>query len=232
MLMESTDFPAEWLMVNIIDHSSVSEAQQISSRCVILRRMNLDPVTVIPVSIPMLEVVHVDELLNEEIATIICLIPRISHYNWAAREEAIRRGSTVHTFYELNASLSYEDPRPFRKKSVAKIQSIVGMHRQVQSVQMECEAAMRIKRKKNLGDVTIVVEEVYDFGEEALMDALERHPDVDAVVNGNPSGSFTKSARDFARNIGVGVFSLQELMGALNYAGSSFLKYQPADRDR
>ncbi len=80
---------------------------------------------------------------------------------------------------------------------------------------MICESSMRLVRSGRMPDVVISIEYGYEFGEEALVEALERHPDVDVVLNANSLGRATSAALEHADNAGVHILNLSSLMGGL-----------------
>ena len=228
--MTDLEYWTDWFAKKIQSHSTVSSTTSRPSGNVLIRRRELSPITVAPVSVDVLEVDHVDQILATDPATIVCLIPTSSHYLWAARERALTCGSTVHTMRDLYSALLNDDPRPFLHKSVSYPRERLKQHSMVHSVNMVCEASMAIVRHSYLKSVLVAIEEEYEFSEEALVGALERHPDSDAVLNSNLNGRPTSAALRHAKDARVGLFSLPELMGALNYDGDTFIKYPPPDK--
>jgi hypothetical protein len=159
----------------------------------------------------------VEQILKEDVATIICLVPKSSHYLWSARERATELGSDVQTMSEVFWSMSFEDPQGFLSNDVAVTRRILGQHSHVHQVEMICESSMRILRAGGLSDVTVSVEYGYEFGEEALVKALDRHPGMDVVLNSNPNGRMTAAALEHAKHAGVRLLSLTSLMGAMKH---------------
>ena len=225
-------YSTEWFKQSLQSHSDVTSASKRPSGHVQLERICLDPIIVAPVSMERLETHHVDLILDADEVTIICVIPRMSHYLWEAREHAIERGSTTHTMKELFASLAHEDPRPYLDPNVTYAVDRLEQHNTVAEVRMLCESSMEIVREGDLDSVCIAIEYEYEFSEEALVKALKRHPDVDAILNANPNGTPTRAARGHATEANVGLFKLGELMGALRYDGDSFFNYQPPEEHR
>lgn len=225
--MSAIEYSTAWFVRNIQSHSEVSSATARPSGHVELSRVQLSQVIVAPVSLERLEQEHVDRLLDEDAATIICVIPKTSHYMWEARERAIERESTTHTMKELYTSLADEDPRPHLDKNVAYATDILDQHSSVRDVNMICESSMTIVRKGGLDSICIAIEYEYEFSEEALVKALKRHPEVHAILNSNPNGTPTRAALQHAAQARVGLFKLRELMGALRHDGDSFFDYRP-----
>jgi hypothetical protein len=120
------------------------------------------------------------------------------------------------------------DPRPSWNKNVSYSRQRLSQHGKVQSVEMICEASMRLKRRGGLGNVIVSVEYEYEFSEEAMVRALARHAGVDAILNSNPNGRPTGAALSHAREADVPIFGLGGLMGAVNYDGERFRTYKPS----
>ncbi len=227
--MTDLEYWTDWFASKIHSHSAVSSTTSRPSGNVLIRRRERSPITVAPVSVDVLEVDHIDQILATDPATIVCLIPTSSHYLWAARERALTCGSSVHTMRDLHSSLLNDDPRSFLHKSIAYPRERLKQHSMVHSVNMVCEASMTIVRHNHLNSVLVAIEEEYEFSEEALVRALERHPDAGAVLNWNLNGRSTSAALRHAEDAHVGLFSFTELMGALNYDGDTFVKYRSPD---
>jgi hypothetical protein len=74
------------------------------------------------------------------------------------REFAERAGSTIHTFKELYTFMGKRDPRPCIDKQVGYVMERLGQHSAVASLDMVCEASMRLERTGSLSDVLVAVE--------------------------------------------------------------------------
>lgn len=70
---------------------------------------------------------------------------------------------------------------------------------------------MVVYRKPPLGPLRIAIEKEYEFTEEALVQALARHPDVDIVYNANPNGTPTEAANRHAAQVGFEILLFGEL---------------------
>jgi len=77
---------------------------------------------------------------------------------------------------------------------------------------------MEVRRTGGLAALRIAVEYQYEFTEEHLVQALDRHPDVEVVYNANPNGSVTEAAYEHAHHADVEVLGLKELMRRLHRA--------------
>ncbi|MFE4975518.1 hypothetical protein ACFRAR_25885 [Kitasatospora sp. NPDC056651] len=215
--MTDIRYLTDWFIPKISDHQEVTRANRISDRRLLVQRRYSSPFTVAPVSgMEYLTPPLVDEVLDESAADVICLVPRDSHYLWTARERARERGSDVQTMSEVFWTVTEEDPQGFLNKNVAYARRVLIQHSHVRSVEMICEASMRLLRGGSLPHVRLSVEYEYEFSVEALVKALERHPGVNVVLNSNPNGKPTGAALRHAEHAGVRLLDMSSLMGALN----------------
>lgn len=229
--MTPVSFLGDWFTKAITKHESVSAAHRTSTGFVVLeRRGTLPDISIAPVAPDRLDMGVVESILQVDTPAVIVLVPKTSHYDWNARELALHRGSAVQTYKEFVTFLHQEDPRSGLDKNVAYVMNRLEQHSKVRRLEMICEASMRLRRQPPLSDVVISVEYDYEFGEESLVRAIQRHPAVDAVVNANPNGRPTMAALEHGDFANVPVYRIAEMMGALNYDGDRFVSYAPPDR--
>jgi hypothetical protein len=214
-----------WFEATIATHTSVAAVSALDNGHVLLERRKHDDVVVAPVTAPRVTAYDVDQILDDGDAGIICLISKEGHYDWDAREHAPALGSSVHTMKELMTALPNADPRPLVNNNVAYAVDVLGQHNRVREVNMICEGSMELVRF-DMSPVVMAVEYEYEFTQEAVVRALKHHPGVDAILNSNPNGTPTASALAHAQQAGIGLFSLGEMMGALNFDGSAFRNYR------
>ncbi|MFI1619674.1 hypothetical protein ACH4VT_22320 [Streptomyces lydicus] len=213
--MAEIRYLTNWFATKISAHDEVKSATQISASRLHVQRKHGASLTIAPVHVTTLTAALVDEILQTGEATVICLVPKASHYLWSARERANKLGSDVQTMSEVFWSIVEENPQGFLSKDVDSTREILGQHSRVLRVQMICESSMRLTRSGGMPDVNISVEYGYEFGEEALVKALARHPGVDVVLNSNPNGRATSLALEHAEHAGVRLLDLSALMGVL-----------------
>lgn len=229
--MTPVSFADDWFAKAIANHDSVSAVHRTDSGLVVLKRGDtLAAISIAPVAPDRVDMGVVESILKMDAPTVIVLVPKASHYDWNARELALHRGSSVQTYKELVTFLHEEDPRSGLDKNVAFVKNRLEQHSKVGRLEMICEATMRLRRVPPLSDVVISVEYDYEFGEESLVRALQRHPGVDAVVNANPNGRPTMAALEHGEYANVPVYRIAEMMGALNFNGDRFVSYTPPRR--
>ncbi|MEV5751140.1 hypothetical protein AB0L00_25250 [Actinoallomurus sp. NPDC052308] len=221
----------EWFAGTLERHDAVRSITKASARTLLVERKGITPITIAPVATGYLETQDVEHILNDQAVTIICLVPKEAHYAWEARELAESLGSTTQTVKEVFTYLSWVDPRPLVDKNVDFARNRLAQHSRVDGIRMICEASMELFRD-GLSNIVIAIDYQYEFSEEALVGAIKRHPQANAIMNVNPNGRPTEAALEHARHAKIGLFNYTELMGALNYDGNTFLNYRPPERPR
>ena len=75
---------------------------------------------------------------------------------------------------------------------------------------------MRVVRRSNLAPLIVSVDEQYEFSVEALINAINLHPDADVVCDNNPNGRVTAEAQNYAEHAGKEVMKLRDLYARLH----------------
>jgi hypothetical protein len=230
--MPTPDFRSAWFASKIQEHSAVTSAETLPSGLVRIERKNLAPIAVAPLGNQKIDNYLVESVLAEVMPTAIVLVPKNGHYDWDARELAMASGSTILTVREAFSFMGEGDPRPLLDRRVDYNRDLLEQHTQVVQCQMICESSMRLRRRGPLGDVVVAIEYEYEFSEEGVVQAINRHPDADVLLNANPNGEATSAARSHARHAGTAIYKASELMGALNYDGDQLITYEAPNRRR
>jgi hypothetical protein len=212
----TVDYRTHWFAEAICRHTQVVTAEALPHGHVRITRDGLSEVTVAPIAPQHVDEATVGAVLDVDVPTVILLIPKASHYSWAAREFAEDHGSTIHTYKEFFGALSFSDPRPYVNKDVAFARDRLQQHTKVRDIHMICEASMRVERHSGLSDLVVAVEYEYEFSEEAVVHALSRHPAANVILNGNPNGRPTNAALAHAQHAGVSLVKIGELMSNLS----------------
>lgn len=223
--MAELDGRADWVAKVVTKHRGVLEATQVSDYLVEIVRTDLDPITIMPIGNRLIDESVVEAALLLTTPTAIVLVPKSGHYTWSARTLAMDGGSSVLTFNELYTFMDQPDPRRFVDKRVDFARTRLPQHSMVSSLTMICESSMLLRRHGSLSDLVLAVEYEYEFGEEALVRAIARHPDANVILNANPNGSTTSAARRHGQEANIPAFRYRELMGALNFDGRRFAEY-------
>lgn len=228
--ISNPDFRSTWFSSTVCSHTEVTRAVTWPDGIVEIFRKYVPPITVAPLGNQRIDTQLVEAVLEMMQPTAIVLIPKSGHYDWEAREIAMASGSTILTLKELYTFMHEADPRPCLDKNVAYNRGRLEQHSQVLECRLICESSLHLKRKGSLSDVVVAIEYEYEFTEEATVHAINRHPDADIILNANPNGTATTAAYAHARDAGVSIFKIGELMGALNYDGDRLRDYQPPRR--
>ncbi|HEV7162941.1 MAG TPA: hypothetical protein VGN25_06785 [Solirubrobacteraceae bacterium] len=223
-------YDTRWFADAVVKHDAVLRASALPSGHVSVERKSLSSITVAPLGTPRIDTAVVESVLASCVPSVILLVPSKSHYDWSARELAEESGSTVHTVKELFTFMREPDPRQFVDKNVSYLWSLLETHSRVASTDMICEASMLVKRWGRLSDVVAAIEYKYEFGEAAFVEALERHPDSQVIINTNPSGGVTNAALKLSESAEVPILGVAEAMGALNFDTADFPGYAGSPR--
>jgi len=109
--------------------------------------------------------------------------------------------------------------------------TIVSTHRTVMDIETVSRHVYVIKRMR-LPDLRVILVNVYILSTADACEILAFDKSQDCIVNMGPWASATSDAVRICKEAGAPLFSLTELMGALNYGGSGFLNYvSPEARD-
>lgn len=76
--------------------------------------------------------------------------------------------------------------------------------------------------------LNVLLVDIYIISEAEILDLLSRYSDIDAIVNISMWNKNTTGAKELAKEQQIGIFMLNEFMGALNYDNKkAFLNYVP-----
>jgi hypothetical protein len=228
--MPTPNFNSDWFSSTIKTHSAVTGATTLPNGLVSIERRNLTSITAAPLGNHRIDRRLAESVLAEVTPTVIVLVPKAGHYDWDARELAMASGSSILTIREAFSFMGETDPRPFLDRHVDYNRDLLQQHTQVVQCQMVCESSLRLRRRGRLSDVVVAVEYEYEFSEEGVVQAINRHPDADVLLNANPNGGGTVAAYSHAYHANVAIYKTGELMGALNYDGDQLLSYEAPNR--
>jgi hypothetical protein len=147
------------------------------------------------------------------------------HYSAAAKRLAKSIGAEIYLFRELSAAIQRTEFIGYEWGTMTFARTSLSRHSRVSEVQDVCERTLKIRRP-GLADIDAVFEDQYTLGITKLHQALDWHPNVNAVINVGGYAGCTEEAREAARGMGISLFTLKEFMGALNYDGRRFTDYR------
>jgi len=113
----------------------------------------------------------------------------------------------------------------YRHDTVQKlIEKFLAKHKSISAMDEISRGVFAVERT-NGTRVRVFVTHTYFFTEYTYEKVLTEDPNVSAIICSNPYSSYTQSAKERCLEDGVGLFTLREFMGALNFEGERFLNF-------
>lgn len=207
-----TTYLTDWFARTIQQDARIASARPEANGWVSLRRHSGPEVTVVPLGdVDHADVDLVEEVLEQGVPTVILVIPARAHYAWAARELAERQGSVVFNSRQFKGALNLEDPRQYTDPQVAYGTSRIRQQPGVDDLTMVCENLFEVRRTGH-SPLLVAADYQYEFSEEALVEAIARHPDAQVIYNANPNGRPTTAASRYAKQVGIEVLGIGGLL--------------------
>jgi hypothetical protein len=113
-------------------------------------------------------------------------------------------------------------PRP---ESIQFFENCMKSKPTVSNIEVDGDLIYVIKRNK--GDLRARLTNIYIVSIADVVEILAESGHVDAIVTVSPYNSYTIQAKEHAREVGVGLFTMAEFNGAVFHAGQDFLDYIP-----
>ena len=101
-------------------------------------------------------------------------------------------------------------------------------HDKVQSFERSRDILFRVVLQDDREIVFVLVNE-YVLGLAAVLRARAEFPEADYVVTGGSWNSYTREAKEYGQSNDIGIFNIQEFLGALNWSEPK--TYHQRDRD-
>ena len=119
------------------------------------------------------------------------------------------------------------ESRSLLREGISYFQRAVKSHDMVTEVYIDdiCyyKAIATIQRKYGIEDLKAYIADVYILTASDVAEVMERYPDIDCIVVISNWNQYTDLAKENAKMLGVGVFTLKQFLAALNYEGRKFL---------
>ena len=93
----------------------------------------------------------------------------------------------------------------------------------------EMSRGLFIVEKKNGTRLRVFVTHTYFFTEYTYDKVLSENPNVSAIICSSPYASYTDSAKERCIEDEIGIFTLPEFMGAINFEGDKFINFLLSD---
>jgi len=118
-------------------------------------------------------------------------------------------------------------PRP---ESIEAFKKFVSTKPTVQKVEQLGPQLFKIHRVGK-DDITVHLTNIYIVSEADVQEILADNPQIDCIVTISAWNSYTKDAKNLAKENKIGLFKFKEFLGAVYYDGNKFLDYETPGRD-
>lgn len=99
----------------------------------------------------------------------------------------------------------------------------------VKNVEVISDQIIKVFRKGFKNDLLIYVVDAYSLGDGDTYEIISKHPDIDAILLLSNWNEYSSKAKALAKERKVGLFTYNEMMGAIYYFGEKFINYQPKE---
>ncbi len=115
-------------------------------------------------------------------------------------------------------------PRP---ESIQYFLDAIGGHNKVRKIEQVEEQLFKIT-KTNGKKVLVHLTNIYVVSEAEVFEIMSSHDHIDAIVTISTWNSYSISGKEVAKANKIGLFLMDEFMGALNFEGNLFINYLTA----
>lgn len=111
--------------------------------------------------------------------------------------------------------MGHTNPDKPRRESIDFFEKAMRHHDKVLDVNKEGEQVYTISRVKG-SPIKLYLTNLYTVGITDYFDIIERYNDINAILTISNWNGYTKQAKEEAKKNGVGIYVVEEFMGALN----------------
>ncbi|MCM3454921.1 hypothetical protein M3685_13415 [Heyndrickxia oleronia] len=112
-------------------------------------------------------------------------------------------------------------PRP---ESIQYFLDAIGRHNKVRKIEQVEEQLFKIT-KTNGRKMLVHLTNIYVVSEAEVIEIMSSHNHIDAIVTISTWNSYSVSGKGIAKANKIGLFLMDEFMGALNFEGNLFINY-------
>lgn len=112
-------------------------------------------------------------------------------------------------------------PRP---ESIQYFLDAIGRHNKVRKIEQVEEQLFKIT-KTNGRKMLVHLTNIYVVSEAEVIEIMSSHNHIDAIVTISTWNSYSVSGKEIAKANKIGLFLMDEFMGALNFEGNLFINY-------
>ena len=107
------------------------------------------------------------------------------------------------------------NPSPTPPRSTLQfVEQALSTHNNVATFRQRANGLYEIERKKGR-EVVVSLTDLYTLGTADVIEAMHTSSDLNCVVTTSAWNSYTRDAKQYGKEHGVGVFKLREFLGAL-----------------
>lgn len=125
----------------------------------------------------------------------------------------------------------YYEERPRPESVRTFLQYLSSNKKVVHSITKISDQVYAIKRIKK-SDVIVYLTNLYIVGIADLHSFRSAHPNISAIVTMSAWNGYSAEAKDTGAQLGIGVFTFKEFLGAIFYDGQKFLDYVPPVKNK
>lgn len=89
-----------------------------------------------------------------------------------------------------------------------------------------------ISRKRGYSTIKLYIVDAYVLGVGATQEILNKQTDINAILVLSKWNQYTGDSKRYGLDRDVGIFSFDELMGAVYYNGKKFVNYRKPEKDK
>jgi len=112
-------------------------------------------------------------------------------------------------------------PRP---ESISYFKKAISSHNKVRHIEQIEEQLFKIT-KTNGKKMLVHLTNIYVVSEAEVMEIMSIHNHIDAIVTISTWNSYSERGKEVAKANKIGLFLMDEFMGALNFEGNLFINY-------
>lgn len=112
-------------------------------------------------------------------------------------------------------------PRP---ESIEYFLNAIGSHNKVEKIEQIGDQLFKIN-KTNGSKMLVHLTNIYVVSEAEVIEIMSGHNHIDAIVTISAWNSYSERGKEVAKANKIGLFLMDEFMGALNFEGNLFINY-------
>ncbi len=117
------------------------------------------------------------------------------------------------------------------KSSVTYFEKVISGHTAVESLKEVSENVYEIKRTGGRPTIRVLVADIYVVSEADIFEIVTTNYDLTCILLIGFYNRYSGDAKRRALDENIGLFSMKEFFGAINYNGQKLINYEPKTKD-